>query len=187
MNFKNLLPEVRVSSKRVIIARILILLLMAANLSFIWYNSSKTAKDSTDISKSVTESVAPHVIDKFDELSKDEQDKEIVKLNPIIRGLAHSLEYIPLGVLLFLLVLSLFKVDYGIRKENLISISVLSLVVALLFALVDEIHQIFVDGRTFELKDIALDMLGMFSGYAFSSVIFAIYKIKNKKTSFPLK
>ena len=186
MNFQNVLPEVRVSSKRVIIARILILLLLLANLSFIWYNSSKTAKDSTDISKSVTKSVAPHVIDKFDELSKDEQDKEIAKLNPIIRGMAHSLEYIPLGILLFLLMLSVFKIDYGIKNKNLIPVSVLSFVIALLFALTDEIHQMFVDGRTFELKDIALDMLGMFIGYVFLSAIFAVYKIKNKN-NFPLK
>ena len=182
MSLKKFFPKFRVSSKRVVIARILILLLMAANLSFIWFNSAKTADDSTNISKSITKSVAPYVIDEFDELTEKEQDKEVAELNPVIRSLAHSVEYIPLGILLFLLMLSVFELDCNINKNSVLLLSLLNIALALSFALIDEIHQIFVDGRTFEIKDIALDMLGMFVGYAVSSAIFAIYKIKYKKT-----
>lgn len=38
------------------------------------------------------------------------------------------------------------------------------LLFTMLYALSDEIHQIFVPGRTFQLEDLALDLLGALAG-----------------------
>lgn len=163
-----------VVSARVVAARVLVIILMLINLSFIWFNSSKTADDSTKSSKSVTHSIAPIVLEDYDDLTVKEQEARVSKLDPKIRTVAHMLEYVPLGILLLLLMTSVFDITPKNKKN--ISLAILSFLLALIFALTDEIHQIFVDGRSFELKDICMDMLGMFFGFVLSAIPFVIYK-----------
>lgn len=180
MKANKILPPVRFCDKRVLISRILVVLLMLANLTFVWFNSAQTADDSTEISRSVTRSVAPHVIDGYNKLSDKEKEAKVKELNPKMRCIAHSLEYVPLGILLFLLMLSVFETGKKLKTENSVALLLLSLLLAFLFALTDEIHQIFVDGRSFEMKDIGLDMLGMAVGYVLAVLSFKVYKLCRK-------
>lgn len=182
MSFKKIFPKLRRPSAKVVAARILVILLMLSNLTFIWINSSKTAKDSTEVSESVTESVAPHVIDGYKEMTKPQKEVKIKELNPKIRSVAHMLEYIPLGILLFFLMLSVFDICRKSKTKHILSLIALSIVLALLFALTDETHQLYVDGRSFEIKDIGLDMLGMTIGYILSFItVLGITSMKSEQ------
>jgi len=174
MRLKKLFPDTRCATSGVVAARVLVIILMLANLSFIWFNSSKTAGASTKSSNSVTRSIAPVVIDGYEELSKKEQKEKVIEFDPKIRTAAHMLEYVPLGVLIFLLMTSVFNINPKSKKNT--SLAILSFLLALIFALTDEVHQIFVDGRSFEFKDICMDMSGMVLGFVLVAIPFAVYK-----------
>lgn len=75
-------------------------------------------------------------------------------LSLIIRKLAHFTEYLILG---FLTINMLNKND--ISKKYLISI-----LICLIYATSDEIHQIFVPGRACQIKDILIDSVGSITG-----------------------
>jgi len=176
------LPAVRRKNPKIIATRILVIIMLFANLSFIWINSSKTAKESTETSNSVTHSVAKHVVEDYEDLSPKEQKAKVKELNPKVRTAAHMIEYVPLGALIFLLIISIYDVSEKLGAKKKLMLILLSVFLALVFSVSDEIHQIFVKGRSFELKDIAMDSLGMFLGYSLFAGIFSVYnsiKIKN--------
>ncbi|MBQ7101169.1 MAG: VanZ family protein [Clostridia bacterium] len=83
------------------------------------------------------------------------------------RTLAHGLEYCGLGALLF----HAFLQTAGKPKP------LACFAVAVTYAVSDEIHQIFIPGRAFQLSDIAVDATGAAAGIA---VCVCIYKIVKK-------
>lgn len=81
----------------------------------------------------------------------------IMKLNvsqDFIRTCAHFLEYAGLSVLIF----NALYQTFGDFKP------VISFIISAAYAVSDEIHQLFVEGRSFQLSDIAIDSLGAASG-----------------------
>ena len=70
----------------------------------------------------------------------------------IIRKSAHLCEYLILGILLFNY---LKDYPYGVN---------LSIMIAVIYAISDEIHQIFIPGRSGEIRDIVIDILGAIIG-----------------------
>lgn len=82
--------------------------------------------------------------------------------NPI-RELMHFLEYLVLG----LLVINMLKQNS--IKDNVILISIMF---SFIYAASDEIHQIFIPGRTCEYLDILLDTLGSILGSIIGYKIF---------------
>lgn len=89
-------------------------------------------------------------------------NKDILSL--IIRKLAHFTEYLILG---FLTINMLNKND--ISKKYLISI-----LICIIYATSDEIHQIFVPGRAYQIRDILIDSIGSITGVY-------LYKLINTK------
>ena len=80
-----------------------------------------------------------------------------MKLNvsqDFIRTCAHFLEYAGLAVLIF----NALYQTFGFSRP------VLSVIISAAYAANDEIHQLFVEGRAFQLSDIAIDTLGAASG-----------------------
>ena len=75
-------------------------------------------------------------------------------LSFIIRKLAHFTEYLILG---FLTINMLNKND--ISKKYLLSI-----LICIIYATSDEIHQIFVPGRAYQIRDILIDSIGSITG-----------------------
>jgi len=91
-------------------------------------------------------------------------------LSSIIRTIAHGVEFMILGFLVHLY----FKVNHF----KVIYLITLGLGVAL----VDEIIQIFIPGRAFEFKDLAVDTLGYLLGLFLIYYIFKIKKTKKDRT-----
>lgn len=72
-------------------------------------------------------------------------------LTLIIRKLAHFTEYFILGLLLY-------NYDKNILK---------AIIICFIYAISDEVHQLFIIGRSFQIKDILIDALGSICGVYF--------------------
>ena len=72
----------------------------------------------------------------------------IETLTIIVRDLAHFMEYFILGILMY---------NYD---KNILRI----ITICILYAISDEVHQIFVPGREFQYSDISIDSLGSIIG-----------------------
>lgn len=82
-----------------------------------------------------------------------------------VRSCAHCLEYAGLALLVF----NAFYCSYGRFRPYL------SFLTAALYAVSDEVHQLFVEGRAFQLSDILIDSVGAAIGVAASAVLGIIY------------
>ena len=88
--------------------------------------------------------------------------KDIGLLSLIIRKLAHFIEYFILGILV---------INFITRYDKKIIIAIL---LCIIYATSDEIHQIFVTGRSCQITDIMIDSLGSIMGIY-------LYKLITKK------
>lgn len=70
----------------------------------------------------------------------------------LVRKAAHISAYFILGILIY----NLLK-EYSLRVKHLIFISI---AIAMLYACTDEIHQMFVPGRSGEVRDVLIDTAG---------------------------
>ncbi len=174
----NLIPAKREVTPWVIAARIVLVLLILANLCFIWLNSAKVATDSDKTSKKVATDVAEIVVDNYAKLEKKVQKAHVTRINDKIRSLGHFAEFVPLGLLFFLLCASLFNLNKHKRLKGLIFCTVFSVLLSALCATGDEIHQIFVKGRTFQAVDILADTLGAFCGCVVAAAVTLVFKKK---------
>lgn len=107
-------------------------------------------------------------IDIYEKISNnklDNQKKEYLnqKLSYPVRKLAHLTVYLILGVLICNIVL---LYDLDIKKIILISI-----LFCMMYAVSDEIHQMFVSGRDGRVLDVAIDTIGSIVGILFTLVI----------------
>lgn len=91
--------------------------------------------------------------------------KDIELLSLIIRKLAHFIEYFILGILV---------INFITRYDKKIIIAIL---LCIIYATSDEIHQIFVPGRSCQIIDIMIDSLGSIMGIYLYKLI--IKKCKN--------
>lgn len=128
--------------------RKIFLILTVLWMAFIFFMSSKDAASSTGDSSRVGNGICKVLIRGFDELSTADQDAIVVDLQTPIRKSAHFIEYTVLGVLCF----------------NAFKPAAAAALIASLYAVSDEIHQLFVPGRSCELRDMIIDIAGISFG-----------------------
>lgn len=88
-----------------------------------------------------------------------------------VRTVAHFLEYAGLSVLVY----NAIYQSLGCAKP------VISVVICAVYAVTDEIHQLFVEGRACQITDIIIDTAGAIVGVAvLSAIIFVYKKIKRR-------
>ena len=122
-------------------------------------------------SEATSDKFTSKVVDVVGSVSKKEiknKDKIIINARFMVRKLAHFTLYFMLGIIAYLLLNTFID-----KKVILISI-----ILCLMFAIADEIHQLFLDGRTAKVYDVLIDTVGS------SSAIYLTYfirKIINKK------
>ena len=93
----------------------------------------------------------------------------------ILGRFSHVFEY---AVLALLVVRAIALRECLISRNKIIAVS---LIVSLSYSLFDEFHQSFVPGRTFQLLDLGLDLLGVIFGLTIGSYI---YLIQSKSQEF---
>ena len=137
--------------KKITIKIILVIIWMIVIFCF----SNQKATDSSKLSDGFIKNTISRVI-------HDDSESTIKKFVKPVRKSAHFCVYLILG----LLVMNCFNIN---KKYILYSV-----IICLLYSISDEIHQIFVPGRSCELLDIIIDTSGSFLG---SSIL---YKIKSR-------
>jgi len=108
----------------------------------IFYLSSQTSSVSGNNSLNILSYV-------FSGLSND----VLISLNSVFREFMHSGMFFVLGIL-----------AYASFKYRNIRVVIYSLLFCVLYALSDEVHQLFVSGRAFEIIDLVLDFTGSLVG-----------------------
>ena len=105
------------------------------------------------------------------------KDPEMVdKIEPYVRKLAHFSEYGLCGVLF----ISLFS-TYEWTDRRKVATSIL---IGVWYAIMDEIHQLMVPGRSGALKDVYIDSLGIATGVIGMLIVIKIFEIiKNKRNT----
>ncbi|MCK5762965.1 MAG: VanZ family protein [Clostridiales bacterium] len=118
---------------------------------FIFYLSSQVADESMRLSEFATEFVM-----KIIEKVNFDIEFDIESFHHIIRKCAHFTAYLILGA---------FAVNALKRSEIKGQRSfVLALLFCVLYAMSDEFHQLFVLGRSGEIKDVVIDSIGSITG-----------------------
>ncbi|WP_453993300.1 VanZ family protein [Bacillus nitroreducens] len=126
---------------------IAVILCMAA----IFHFSHQPAEKSDNLSKGITKTI----VEKVEKVSP-EKEFNLRKANQVVRKNAHFFIYLVLGALL-LKALNRSKV-YGIRAITF------ALTLSVLFAISDELHQLFVPGRGAQVSDVLIDSAGAITG-----------------------
>ena len=125
----------------------------------IFYLSSKSAPESTVQSRGMINSFTGF----FGKSIGNEFT--MIKIDGIVRETAHGIEYFILGVLVFN---ALFTC---LNNKKLLFISKISILICAIYALSDEIHQIPIPGRAFQLMDLGIDFIGIILGV----IVVAVY------------
>ena len=133
-----------------IIKIILVLICMIIIFTF----SNDSSYESTKKSNKLIITIAEIFNNK--ELNKKEKEAYIEKLVFVVRKGAHLFIYMVFG----LLVASLLK-EYNIIDKRMIIYGILF---CFLYACSDEIHQLFIIGRSGEIGDVLIDTMGSFIG-----------------------
>ncbi len=139
--------------------------------------SAQNATQSTGTSGGLISRLAPLLHRDFSSLSPAAKEEFVESLQNSVRNIAHLIEYALLGGLLHLAVGCSFKGKY-------LPLSI-SCGTGIIYAVTDEIHQIFVPGRAFELKDLLIDWAGVATGIIVAIILICI--IKAIKTSATIK
>lgn len=116
--------------------------------------SNQVSSTSNSISKTMVEKVLK-IFDKFFSTSFNNENT-IDMLNYPIRKLAHFTIFFILG----------FSICSFLKELKVNKYVLISIVICLIYALFDEVHQLFINGRTAKIFDVFIDMSG---------VLFAIF------------
>lgn len=135
--------------------------------------SAQSGEESKELSGNITEIVVNIVVQDYDELAPDRQLAISNLASFAVRKLAHFTEYCVLGALLWNLTTLYF--DSGLKRI------LVSWVSGSLYALTDEFHQMFSDGRTPKLMDVGIDSAGVIFGVMLAIGLFLIFERIAKK------
>ena len=152
--------------------RNILILLVIAQMLFIFCMSAQDGTESSGESLGVTRFVCSVFVSDWDNLPAEEQDAVIEKAHGLIRVGAHFAEYAVLGFLLLLMAYELYKDKSSLDAQKYF----LVWLAGVIYAVSDEIHQIFVPGRACELKDVIIDAAGVLLGLAVAEVCRRIIK-----------
>ncbi len=139
----------------------------------IFFHSAQTAELSSAASGSVAEKVLSLFSSGFSELDESEKINIIENSQHIVRKSAHFLVYMTLCACCFTALST-----YNIKKKTVF----LSAVgISVFYAMTDEIHQLFVEGRAGRISDVLLDSVGAVTGALIGGLVFNLLFLKRKK------
>lgn len=135
----------------------IIFIILGCWMCMMFLFSNQNATKSNHTSDKVTISLI-HLVDKFrGKTTGKAQEKKIIKnVRLLVRKTAHMSEYFVLAVLIFCLVSNYVSSN---KKVFLITF-----ICCVLFSIGDEIHQLFIPGRTGRIFDVGVDSCGILLG-----------------------
>jgi VanZ family protein len=137
-------------------------------MALIFYLSHQPATESSKLSTGITEVI----VEKVEKAAPNAQF-DIRSFNHIVRKNAHFFVYLALGVL----VIDALRRSRVYRHRAM----GLALLICVLYAISDEVHQLFVPGRGAQIKDVLIDGAGASVGIGVYLVIGKIMKNRNTR------
>ncbi len=134
--------------------------LVVAWMAVIFLFSSQNAEQSSAISGGITEQVIRLFYPEFDRCLWTQQEEILARMTFLVRKTAHFTEY---GVLGFLLSGWLSNVPASSKLRRL-GREKSAWMIGTVYAVGDEIHQMFGDGRAARLFDVCVDSIGTAAG-----------------------
>ena len=153
------------------IIRVILIVLLIATFVRIFCFSSQDGEASSAVSRKVTTAVTQNV-KKIRDMDSKERELTLNKIEHVIRKIAHFSIYTLVGILMMALMST-----YDISKRKQIIVSIL---VGMMYASSDEIHQYFVPDRTALFTDVLIDTAGVCLGVLIVLMLLQFY-IKNCK------
>lgn len=123
-------------------------------MGFIFSMSCENAEESSNTSGQ-TIKVVLSTVPEFEKQPEEVKKNIIEELQFIVRKSAHFIGYMILGILASGLIL---------QYENINKKYILSFLICVIYAISDEIHQLFVPGRAGQVRDVLIDSAGSFLG-----------------------
>lgn len=153
--------------------RIVLWAAVVAWMALIFWFSMEDANHSSETSGKVVRWLLTHFDKSFSNLAPEEQLLKMEDWSFAVRKLAHFCLFAVLGLLCF----AAFSVDLPLRRAF-----PAALILGAIRAILDEVHQSFVPGRSCEFRDMCIDFAGVLLGAVFLLLILLLIKHqKNKK------
>lgn len=155
--------------------RILFIILSIACMVTIFRFSMENADESSATSGRIIKPLINLFCPSFSDFSAEKQKKILGTVTFIVRKLAHFSIYTFLGMSM-----SLSEGTHKLFSKK----SLVPLIIGIMYAVSDEIHQSFSPGRSCELRDVCIDSCGVMTGILISMIIIRIYcSVKYKRKS----
>jgi len=153
------------STIRIYPARVVFAVLTIACMVTIFLFSGDNADASSHKSSKITKAAVETLVKDYDEMSPEKQQSVLDKAEHIVRKLAHFSIYTLLG----------FLASFTVGRRRLFSRKSLGVIVfCFLYACSDEIHQLFVPGRSGMFTDVLIDTGGAVTGMLVSMLLMFI-------------
>ena len=163
----------------IVVKRIIAFSALLLWMGVIFIFSAQNADASQKTSSGIVQNVVDIVVEDFHELPEEDKKEVFTKFSFSIRTFAHFAEFAVLGI--FSLFASLtVTLPERFKKKRLLWLLLFCLVFCFLYACTDEIHQMFSDGRSAQLLDIAVDTAGSLVGMGMT-VFFVKWYTKRKE------
>ena len=152
---------------------------------FIFMMSSAGKDESNSQSGAVCEFICEHFVEGYEEMAPEEQIQMQQKISFPVRKCAHLSEYAVLGALMTLTAASWRWEDEETMRTGETpggTVHILPVLAAgFLYAVSDEIHQIFVPGRSGEPRDVLIDTSGVLIGICLVRFHFSLRERRKRK------
>lgn len=152
--------------KSLILIRITLWLLLFLWMAIIFMFSAESGTKSSSTSGNITQVVIDVIVPSFPSLDEATQTSIFNEISHIVRKSAHFFNFLILGLI------SCFLTATYTRKK--ISI-IYPLIFCLLYAISDEVHQLFVPNRGGTIKDVLIDFSGATLGIYFASSLLYLF------------
>ena len=151
--------------KKLNMKQVIGLLLIIIWMIVVFLFSNQQGNASSVTSNKVTKEII-EIMPSTKNLEENKKNEIVKKVNPIMRKIAHYSIYLVGGILIIFFISTIVKSEgRGVLYSTLIG---------LIYAITDEIHQMFMDGRTAKVTDVYIDTLGVITGIV---IYFTIKKI----------
>ena len=158
-----------------LIFRYVFMALSLALMIYIFVMSGQTANVSSQSSGRIIKTIAKIVVEDFESKPIDYQLYFISSLQFFVRKAAHFVLYFSLG---FSVCGCTLTFDDKTKRFNCL----VAFAISLAYAISDEIHQLFIEGRSGQISDVLLDASGIFCGILLINlVLFIAHKISVRR------
>ena len=157
---------------KTVIFRIITMIFLVLTFISIFNFSNQDGQNSSGLSRKVARKIVD-VFPYIKNLKEEAKNKIVEKSQPIIRKVAHLSIYTLVGIFIMSFI-STYKIH--LKYKFLVSI-----LVGLIYAGSDEIHQSFIPGRTASIIDVGIDTSGVLLGIILVLIIISAYKALTEK------